>query len=161
MTFWTRNVQLFLPAGTRPNLWASLSTCLCCAAVTDTVVLLYRAATITANLDSSVILNCEAQYNFRLCSLLHLVWIQGTTELTSPSRYLTTVSEQITGEDMRRRYMSTEILQLTPEDAGSYQCQAQCQNGDSALGHFIRINVKGTGLQRVISNSGPTVEQLH
>ncbi len=77
------------------------------------------------------------------CGLLHVVWWKQSAELTNPNKYLTTVNETVYDGNMRRRQVVTEILDLKPEDNDQYQCKAECESGDSAMGHFISIKVQG------------------
>ncbi|XP_073341817.1 uncharacterized protein [Pagrus major] len=108
----------------------------------DAVAVLYKQRTITGTRGSSVKLSCEAHYYLDKCSLLHATWYQQSTALTDPRKYFTTVSETDV-EDMRHRHVVTEILNLTPEDSGQYQCNAECDEGGSAVGHIITVKVKG------------------
>ncbi|XP_076593232.1 uncharacterized protein LOC143324539 [Chaetodon auriga] len=110
---------------------------------TDTVQVFYQQNTITPAIGSSVKLSCEAHYDFQQCGLLHVVWYQ-QSELIDPRKYFTTVNEtQISNSTMRRRQVVTEILDLTPEDSGQFQCKATCENKATAMGHFIWITVQG------------------
>lgn len=115
-----------------------------CALDADTVQLFYPQTTITPARGSSVNLSCEAFYDFQRCGLLHVVWCQESAELTDPTKYFTTVNETVSSDTMRRRQVRTEILNLTPEDSGQFQCKAECESGDTAMGHSIWIEVQGT-----------------
>ncbi|XP_074509060.1 uncharacterized protein LOC141778597 [Sebastes fasciatus] len=98
---------------------------------------------ITPARGSSVKLSCIALYDFKLCgSLLRVGWYN-LTELTDPRKYFTTVNETVSDDNRRRRQVVTEILNLTPEDNGLYQCQARCDSGETSPGHYINITVQG------------------
>ncbi|KAM9851587.1 uncharacterized protein ACBR49_004752 [Aulostomus maculatus] len=93
---------------------------------------------------SSVRLSCLADYDFQPCGWLHVTWgniSMPNVELTDPDKFITTVNE--TGGDVRRRLVVTEILHLTPQDSGIFQCKAECEAGRSAIGHVIRVDVQG------------------
>ncbi|XP_060905754.1 uncharacterized protein zgc:174945 [Labrus mixtus] len=118
---------------------------LCVSTAVDkvTLELRYQRATLTPSRGSSVKLSCNAVYNSKLCGLLHVVWCQDSTELTEPRKYFTTVNETISGRDMRRRQVVTEILDLTSKDSGRYQCTAKCaKSQEAAVGVTITIDVK-------------------
>ncbi|CAK6967829.1 uncharacterized protein zgc:174945 [Scomber scombrus] len=121
-----------------------VTQCVSSAEENDTIELKYRQATITAARGSSAILSCVAKYDFDKCSLLHVVWQQvnnNNTELIDPNKYLTTVNETIYDGNRRVRQVVTEILDLTPKDSGQFQCNAVCENEETARGHFIYITV--------------------
>ncbi|KAM7421588.1 hypothetical protein PAMA_015636 [Pampus argenteus] len=119
-----------------------VSLCVSSAEKNDTLVLYYRQRTVTLARDSSVKLSCRARYDFKQCGLLHVVWRHTQNlELTDPSRYLTTVNETSSDGNMRFRQVETEILHLTAEDNGQFQCNAECESGEKAIGHIIKINV--------------------
>ncbi|XP_078108220.1 uncharacterized protein LOC144519150 [Sander vitreus] len=107
----------------------------------------YQQKTITPARGSSVKLSCDAYYDFEHCGLLHVVWHHITNqnvELTDPSKYFTTVTETVSHYNMRHRQVVTEILDVTPEDDGQFQCQAGCNKSkETAMGRFIWITVKG------------------
>ncbi|KAK5861705.1 hypothetical protein PBY51_017161 [Eleginops maclovinus] len=106
----------------------------------------YKEATLTTARGSSVQLSCEAVYDFEQCRQLHVVWVRDgkkRVELTDPRRFFTTVSETVSEDGTRRRQVLTEILEVIPEDAGQFQCQAKCEDGEMAMGLFIWINVNG------------------
>lgn len=106
----------------------------------------YPQRTLSPPRGSSIKLSCEAYYNFKECGLLHVVWCNFTkqgAELTDPSKYFSTVNETRSDGHMRHRQVVTEIPNLTPEDNGQFQCKATCDNGESAMGHFIWITVQG------------------
>ncbi|XP_070822669.1 uncharacterized protein [Chaetodon trifascialis] len=108
----------------------------------DTVQVIYPQQILSPVRGSSVKLSCEAHYDFHQCGVLHVVWHQ-QSELTDPRKYLTTVNEtQISNSTMRRRQVVTEILDLTLEDSGTFQCKAECENKATAMGHFIWIKVR-------------------
>lgn len=78
------------------------------------------------------------------CGLLHVAWYHLTkdgAELTDPKKYFTTVNETISDGIMRLRQVETEILNLTSDDDGQFQCKAGCENQETAMGHFITITV--------------------
>ncbi|CAJ1063074.1 uncharacterized protein zgc:174945 [Xyrichtys novacula] len=117
----------------------------------DEVTLRSKAQTIAAARGSSVSLSCLAVYNYQLCRLLHVTWraeggaevgAAAGVELTDPKKYLTTVSETLSDGDVRHRQVETEILDLTEEDSGRYQCVARCGGAESAVGRFSEIIVK-------------------
>lgn len=108
-----------------------------------TIVLLYKKETLTPARGSSVPLSCKVHYNYEVCGMLRVVWIQDREELTDPSKYFTTVTEELAGGDMRNRKVVTEILDLNKGDSGSYQCSAECENTETAVGHNIDVIVKG------------------
>uniref|UniRef100_A0A0F8C2B8 Ig-like domain-containing protein n=1 Tax=Larimichthys crocea TaxID=215358 RepID=A0A0F8C2B8_LARCR len=109
----------------------------------DAVEVIYTQKTLNPARGSSVKLSCDARYDFKQCGLLHVAWFQNEAELTQPRKYHTTVNETISDQRMRRRQVVTEILNLTPEDSGAFQCRAECQLKDTAMGHLIIINVQG------------------
>lgn len=116
-----------------------------CAA--DSVEVLYPQRTFTERSGSSVKLFCQAQYEPR-CGQVHVLWThleRNYPKLTDPEKYLTTVNETVTVNNMRRRQVVTEILNLNKKDKGTYQCHAECTNGEKAIGHVITVNVKGRG----------------
>ncbi len=143
------NSKLWIQGQTRwklPKNSLFVSHCLLCALAVDTVEVFYHRSNITAARGSSVKLSCEARYILNKCSQLHAAWNLKSAELTNPKKYLTTVSETEVDDSMRSRQIETEILALTPEDSGGYQCTAECQGEDSANGHFIYIYVRGTAV---------------
>uniref|UniRef100_A0A3B4TBK2 Ig-like domain-containing protein n=1 Tax=Seriola dumerili TaxID=41447 RepID=A0A3B4TBK2_SERDU len=85
----------------------------------------------------------DANYDLEKCGLVQVVWrhITKNADLTDPNKYLTTVNETQLDDNMRRRQVVTEILNLTREDNGDFQCEAKCENGNSAMGHLITITV--------------------
>lgn len=108
----------------------------------------YLSQDITSPSGSSIKLTCNAHYYVELCGLLHVAWYHITkqsAELTDPRRYLTTVNETaISDDNMRRRQVVTEILNLTAEDAGQFQCTAECEKeSETVAGHYIWITVIG------------------
>lgn len=107
------------------------------------VQVIYPSKTLHPARGSSVKLSCEVNYDFKECDLLYAGWGLGTAKLTNPSKYFTTVNETDSGGNMRRRQVVTEILDLTPNDNGRYQCVAVCNSLDDARGHYIWITVKG------------------
>lgn len=110
----------------------------------DKVQLLYPSRRVTAARGSSLLLSCEALYHLEQCHHVHVAWFQGTTELTRPHKYLTTVNESFVGEsETKRRQVETEILDLQLEDAGRFQCVALCAGEVSAMGHFVSIFIAG------------------
>ncbi|TMS10883.1 hypothetical protein E3U43_019876 [Larimichthys crocea] len=109
----------------------------------DVVEVIYTQKTLNPARGSSVKLSCDARYDFKQCGLLHVAWFQNEAELTQPRKYHTTVNETISDQRMRRRQVVTEILNLTPEDSGEFQCRAECQLEDTGMGHLIIINVQG------------------
>ncbi|KAM6995261.1 uncharacterized protein LKV04_007486 [Tautogolabrus adspersus] len=124
-----------------------LSVILCVSSAKEkaTLELRYQRATLNPSRGSSVKLSCNAVYNFKLCGRLHVVWCKENSELMELSKYFTTVNETISGGDMRRRQVVTEILDLTAEDSGRYQCTAECKESeDTAVGLTIKVEVKGT-----------------
>lgn len=114
--------------------------------VLDYLMVLYPQRTITPVIGSSVKLHCEAHYNLKKCGLVHVVWHKMNrqrTELTDPNTYFTTVNETVTENNRRRRQVVTEIINVSKLDKGQYQCDAECETGEKAMGHFITIDVKG------------------
>lgn len=112
---------------------------------TGALEVFYPQRTITAAAGSSVLLSCQAQYDSHTCGRVNVVWSHldpNPKRLTDPGRFFTRVKEAIFNGNMRRRQVTTEILHLTPEDEGRFQCMAECENGESAMGHFIVINVQ-------------------
>lgn len=77
----------------------------------DKVQLLYPSSSVTAVRGSSLLLSCEAIYDPVQCHHMHVAWLQGTTELTWPHKYITTVSESFES-GRRRSQVVTEILDL-------------------------------------------------
>ncbi|AWP15744.1 Hypothetical protein SMAX5B_005306 [Scophthalmus maximus] len=118
---------------------------LCVQSAQDKVTLevLYPQKTITVARGSSVTLSCDANYDSEQCGLVRVVWLQKDTELSDPDKYFTTVNETVSDGNMRRRQVVVEIVDLTTEDTGVYQCKGECENGETAMGHIIRISVKG------------------
>ncbi|KAF0032084.1 hypothetical protein F2P81_016639 [Scophthalmus maximus] len=117
---------------------------LCVQSAQDKVTLevLYPQKTITVARGSSVTLSCDANYDSGQCGLVRVVWLQKDTELSDPDKYFTTVNETVSDGNMRRRQVVVEIVDLTTEDTGVYQCKGECENGETAMGHIIRISVK-------------------
>uniref|UniRef100_A0A3B4Y1W3 Ig-like domain-containing protein n=1 Tax=Seriola lalandi dorsalis TaxID=1841481 RepID=A0A3B4Y1W3_SERLL len=105
---------------------------------------LYKQKVMTPTRGETVKLSCEANYDLEKCGLVQVVWrhITKNADLTNPNKYLTTVNETQLDDNMRRRQVVTEILNLTIEDSGDFQCEAKCENGNSAMGHLITITVK-------------------
>lgn len=102
----------------------------------------YPQTTLTPARGSSVKLSCNAYYDFKQCGLLSVGWYHLTmlnAELTDPNKYFTTVNETVSDDNARHRQIVTEILYLTPEDHGQFQCKAKCESGETAMGHFIWI----------------------
>ncbi|XP_039972720.1 uncharacterized protein zgc:174945 [Xiphias gladius] len=131
---------------TGPALLLAVTFCVSSAMDKATLEVLYLQRTITPARGSSVKLSCDTHYDPEQCGLVHVVWRHLTkqnAELTDPNRYLTTVNETASDGNMRRRQVVTEILELTTEDNGQYQCKAECESGETAMGHFIWIDVKG------------------
>ena len=116
-------------------------TCFLCVPVTLEV--LYQKRSITESSGSSIKLSCKANYDLEQCGLVHVAWTQKDTELTDPSKYITTVNETVSVTNMTLRQVETEVLDLTTDDAGEFQCKASCEKGDKAMGHFIRLKVEG------------------
>uniref|UniRef100_A0A3Q3B2S7 Immunoglobulin-like beta-sandwich domain-containing protein n=1 Tax=Kryptolebias marmoratus TaxID=37003 RepID=A0A3Q3B2S7_KRYMA len=122
-----------------------------CKSLYSSVLLLKLIRNIFTVLGSSAKLACEAVYDLTKCGLVHVVWRkmdEKNTELTDPIRYFTTVNETVTEINMRRRQVVTEILSVSTHDIGQYQCSAECETGERAMGHFITINVKGRPYHR-------------
>ncbi|KAM8870323.1 uncharacterized protein AB9W97_017211 [Spinachia spinachia] len=103
----------------------------------------YPPSTIAAVPGSSLRLLCHVIYDVNKCGELRAAWYHlGTTSkdpLTEPRKYVTTVNE--TEDGARRRRVETEILRVTPRDEGQFQCLAQCEDGDKAVGHIIYVTV--------------------
>uniref|UniRef100_UPI0037E7F2C7 uncharacterized protein n=1 Tax=Semicossyphus pulcher TaxID=241346 RepID=UPI0037E7F2C7 len=98
---------------------------------------------ITAASGSSLRLSCNAFYNVKICGLLHVAWREEEgAELTNPRKYFTTVNETLTDGNMRHRQVVTEFLDPRPEDSGRYQCNAECENKDTARGRAIQVTVR-------------------
>uniref|UniRef100_A0A3P9Q2A6 Ig-like domain-containing protein n=1 Tax=Poecilia reticulata TaxID=8081 RepID=A0A3P9Q2A6_POERE len=112
--------------------------------VADYLVVRYPQRTIEPSRGSSAKLSCEANYDFKKCGVVHVVWhkLEENSELTNPDQYLTTVNETISDYNWRRRQVVTEIMSVAKRDDGRYQCKATCESGEQAMGHFITINVK-------------------
>ena len=131
-----------------------LSPLYVCAPVTLEVIYPQRSFTLPPG--SSVKLSCDTHYDFEHCGLLYVVWChlsRGSVQLTDPKKYLTTVNETESGGGMRRRQVVTEILDLATEDNGQFQCKADCESGEAAMGHFITITVKGEVLKTTLGFS--------
>ncbi|XP_071757105.1 uncharacterized protein LOC139913070 [Centroberyx gerrardi] len=131
---------------TGPKLLLVLAFCQCVSSAQDTeiVEVLYPSRTIHAAKGTSVNLTCRAKYNFKLCGHVQVAWcaIQTKTDLTDHTWYTTTVNETVLKDGiMRLRQVMTEIIHLTMEDNGAFQCNAKCERGEMAQGHFIRIHV--------------------
>ncbi|XP_042346844.1 uncharacterized protein zgc:174945 [Plectropomus leopardus] len=123
-----------------------VTLCVSSAQDKDPLNVRYKSETITSPRGSSVKLTCNVFYDFELCSLPHVVWChlsKQSVELTDPRRYLTTVNETVSEDNMRHRQVVTEILSLTPEDSGQFQCKAECEGIETVLGHYIWITVRG------------------
>lgn len=110
---------------------------------TDIVEVYYTKGMISAARGSSVKLSCEARYDFKRCDGLHVAWNKQGIELTDPGKYLTSVINTVMKDNMRSKQIVTEIFNLQPEDRGAYQCNAECDKGGDAMGHFISIDVQG------------------
>lgn len=137
-----RMTWLTLPTGLLLLLVVTL--CVSSAKENETVQVLYPQKTFTPARGSSVTLSCKAFYDFMKCGLLHVAWYHLTkddAELTDPKKYFTTVNETISDGIMRLRQVETEILNLTSDDNGQFQCKAGCENQETAMGHFITITV--------------------
>ncbi|KAM4600698.1 uncharacterized protein ACJ7VT_020604 [Polymixia lowei] len=132
--------------GARLVLLVSLCRCVSLQ-VTGTLEVMYPRKTIVAAEGKSVTLTCKANYDFTQCNLVQVAWCRLSSQcddLTDPSRYLTTVNETVLDGSMRQRQVVTEIVRLTLEDNGTFQCNAACDTGDDAKGHFIKIIVEGS-----------------
>uniref|UniRef100_A0A8D3B1K0 Ig-like domain-containing protein n=1 Tax=Scophthalmus maximus TaxID=52904 RepID=A0A8D3B1K0_SCOMX len=126
------------------KLWGNFVMDYSALCVPVTLEVLYPQKTITVARGSSVKLSCDANYDSEQCGLVRVVWLQKDTELSDPDKYFTTVNETVSDGNMRRRQVVVEIVDLTTEDTGVYQCKGECENGETAMGHIIRISVKGT-----------------
>ncbi|CAB1445859.1 unnamed protein product [Pleuronectes platessa] len=128
---------------TGPSVLLLLGT-LCLSSAEDKVTLevLYPQRSLTVSRGSSVKLSCKANYDQEHCGPVHVVWTQSDRALTDPSKYITTVNETVSEGNMRLRQVETEILDLTADDRGQFQCKAKCEKGEAAMGHFIRIKVE-------------------
>ncbi|CAN9514517.1 unnamed protein product [Ophioblennius macclurei] len=110
-----------------------------------TLDVFYPPAFISARAGSSVSLSCEIRYDFQQCGLLHAAWRKSSpdvSELNDPVRFFTAVNESDFGANQRRRQVLTRILEVTAEDAGRFQCFAECP-AETAMGHFITVRVDG------------------
>lgn len=127
------------------NVWDIPACCFLC--VLDVVEVLYPHRTMTLSRGSVAKLSCEAKYYLVECGMLHVAWQRSRqeTELTDPTKYFTSVNETVIEANRRRRHVVTEILSLTRKDEGDFQCKAECENGDKAMGHLITIVIRGTG----------------
>ncbi|GAA6217191.1 uncharacterized protein zgc:174945 [Lates japonicus] len=128
-----------------PTVLLVVTLCVSSAQDNATVWLNYPRRMITTHRGSSVKLSCDAIYNLKRCGLVHVEWCNFTkkcAKLTDSSRYFTTVNETAVDENTRRRQVVTEILNVTTEDDGQFQCNAHCE-GESALGHYIIVKVEG------------------
>uniref|UniRef100_A0A8C2X4W9 Ig-like domain-containing protein n=1 Tax=Cyclopterus lumpus TaxID=8103 RepID=A0A8C2X4W9_CYCLU len=121
------------------------------AAVTLEVI--YPQRSITAAGGSSVKLSCDAVYDVERCDALHAAWYRTgpDAQLTDPGRYFTTVNE--TDGRGRRRQVVTEIRDLKAEDGGLFQCKAECEAGDKAMGHYITITVEVGSAHKGLNSS--------
>ncbi|KAI9520181.1 hypothetical protein NQZ68_020080 [Dissostichus eleginoides] len=129
-----------------PTVLLLVTLCVFSAEEKVTLEVRYEGDTITTARGSSVQLSCDAIYDFEQCGLLHVVWVHvmdQNEELTDPRRFFTTVNETLSEDTMRRRQVVTEILNVSPKDAGQFQCQAECEGEQTAMGLFIWINIKG------------------
>lgn len=133
---------------TGPTLLLLMTLSLFSAEETDYLEVLYPQSAFFVYSGSSSTLSCEAKYDFIRCGLLHVVWQKNdentkkSSELTDPNRYVTTVNETIIAGNMRRRQVRTDILSVRGKDQGQYQCRAQCEAGETAMGHYITIKVR-------------------
>lgn len=111
----------------------------------DTVEIWAKRRTIAAPRGSSIKLSCNATYYFDICDPVHIFWRleESTEELKNPKKYLTTVSEMFSDGGKRLRQVETEILNLSGEDSGRYQCVAYCGGEQSAVGRSSEVDVRG------------------
>ncbi|XP_041844179.1 uncharacterized protein zgc:174945 [Melanotaenia boesemani] len=119
--------------------------CVSSAQETGSLEVFYPQQTFTPSPGSSVLLSCKAEYDFYKCRGVHVVWhniTEDSTELTNPRKYFTTVNETASSKSMRHRQVVTKILNVVPEDNGLFQCKAECETGEKAMGHFITVKVK-------------------
>ncbi|XP_074540375.1 uncharacterized protein LOC141801286 [Halichoeres trimaculatus] len=106
------------------------------------IVIRSSVGRIAASRGSSVKLTCEVLYNFEHCGLLHVAWCdEEDAELTDPRKYSTTVSHSSYDGNAVSTQVVTEILHLTIEDSGQYQCNAACGDGESTAGRVCEVIV--------------------
>uniref|UniRef100_A0A1A7ZVH7 Ig-like domain-containing protein n=1 Tax=Nothobranchius furzeri TaxID=105023 RepID=A0A1A7ZVH7_NOTFU len=115
----------------------------------DYLAVVYPQSTTTTAVGSSAKLSCVANYDTEKCGMVHVIWHKmhelddKSIELKHPWKYLTTVSETIIENTVRKRHVVTEITKAEEADDGRYQCKAECESGAQAMGHFITIKVQG------------------
>ncbi|KAL6109827.1 uncharacterized protein ACO6RY_12881 [Pungitius sinensis] len=110
----------------------------------------YPSSTISASIGSSLRLPCRVFYDEKQCDLLRAAWYQlgsppePAEQLSEPGRYGTTVNETQSEDGRRHRAVLTEILRVTPQDEGAFQCMAECEGGEQVMGHIIYVTVGGS-----------------
>uniref|UniRef100_A0A8C9RST2 Immunoglobulin V-set domain-containing protein n=1 Tax=Scleropages formosus TaxID=113540 RepID=A0A8C9RST2_SCLFO len=96
-------------------------------------------------------LHCNVTYKVMECRLQSAFWCKYSSdncaELTDINRYVTQVSElnKSTG-NILTRLIHFEFKNLTLDDAGEYKCNANCDSGETGMGHFIRLFIRGKQL---------------